>query len=315
MKSLAVVILMLSTGIVRAETGSASGTPGRCQIWGQVVASDYGEDEISKIELMGSKSSVHQTVPIVNGNFQFEPAPPGMYRFRVFDSSNHVSGQWTQRISGNHERFVFRLQNSHGTISRTRAGHKIPAKASALFEDAIKMQEPEKSIEYLQKALAIDPEFQDAEVALAREYAGIHSLEDGLAHARRAFAIDPHFAPAASLLVLLLLDLTRYDEAESAARGILDIEPDIPEVHAALAVSLVEQNRKPEEAQAQLQTAAAKFPFTRLMGARAFLDAGKLEEAAAQVREYLGTSAHECEREELEHWWRTVDPLTSSLGD
>jgi hypothetical protein len=80
-----------------------------------------------------------------------------------------------------------------------------------------------------------------------------------------------------------------------------------------LAVSLIEQRKDINEALEYLKQAVTELPFVRLLAAHALAEIGRRDLAAFQVKEYLQSSAHDCERPALEAWLTSVQAqLTSS---
>ena len=292
---------------------SASQTaPQNCAVWGQVMGTgnlSQRSNEHLSIELAGNGTK-RQHVPLVNGNFDFRSVPAGVYEFRVKDQHGHVLLERTRRLKGD-DRVLLLLPFSNkprppaATVSLRELGNRVLGRARDAFrfsEKALESGQIEKSLKYMESAVAIDPQFAEAQLNLGTKYVQEGRDQEALEHLQSAFDLDTQSPEAAYDLAMLLILTKDYPRAEAVARRFLQTGESSAAVNAALALSLIRQNRNLDEAYAYLRKAAWDFPIARLMTANALAATGRIAPAVVQAREYLDTSAHPCEREELHAW-------------
>lgn len=75
-----------------------------------------------------------------------------------------------------------------------------------------------------QKALDLNPDFDEAHFAIADLYQHTDKFEEALIHYRRAIAINPRFIEAYNNLGVLLSDYARFDEALDCFENVLRLE-------------------------------------------------------------------------------------------
>ena len=287
-----------------------------CEIWGQVVGSARLLQEGVDIELLerGAKprSPARQKAHVLaNGNFEFRPVPTGNYQFRVLDSSGNVILEQVKSVAGNSDFILLIVRDpksqlaSRNTVSLSALQHKTPKRALDAFRAAQKARssgDTQIAVEHLLEAIVIDSEFAEAHSDLAAIYAGMGHVDEALEHARTAFSLNPQLSEAGCNFALLLISVKRYQEAEMEARHMLSGSSYQPLLHGVLAISLIEQRKNIDEGLESLGQAAAEYPFFRLLAARALAEIKRPDLALIQVKKYLQTSAHDCERPDLEAW-------------
>lgn len=317
----AFMLFVFSAPIHSEVALNVDGAPKACQIWGQIAGASSLLLDGLDIELAGRDKTSKQRVHVsTNGNFEFQAVPAGDYRFRVMDRSGAVVLEQTQSLSSKDD-FVFLILHdsrtaliAEDTVSFASLQHKTPKRAWDAFRDAQKAGvagDVQRSMQRLQDALAIDPDFAEAHSDLAVRYAKLGQVEEGLQHAQTAFNLNPSLPEAGCNVAVFLVSLKRYPDAEVAARRMLSGQSYIPEMHGALAMSLIGQRRNLDEALDHLRQATADFPYIKVMAARVLVEIGRPDLAVDQVRSYLQSSAHDCEREKLQAW---VDAVQSRLA-
>src|SRR3984957_7340444 len=310
--SIAVILFVTVPAIHSATPSTVDPEQKPCEIWGQVAGSSRLLQEGLGIELVGVDGAVKQRTHILtNGNFEFTPAPAGYYKFRVTDVFGKVIYQQTKSLGGE-DNFVFlgvpdprMRQATKDTVSLSALQHKAPRRAWDAFRAAQKANasgDTELSLQRLREALVIDPDFPEAHSDLAAIYAKTDRLEEALQHAETAFKLNPQLPEAGCNFALLLLSLKRYPEAEIAARHMLGGGYYVSVLDSVLAISLIEQRKDINEALDHLKQSVTELPFVRLLAAHALAEIGRRELAAIQVKQYLQSSAHDCERPALEAW-------------
>ena len=311
------LILFLIALVARSQPLVAT-APGvtSCEIWGQVVGSARLLQEGVDIELYervaNPRSSGKQKVHVLeNGNFEFRPVPIGDYHFRVLDRSGNVILDQVKSVAGNSGFILLIVRDpksqlaSRNTVSLSALQHKTPKRAWDAFRAAQKARasgDTQTAVEHLLEALVIDSEFAEAHSDLAAIYAAMGRVDEALEHARTAFSLNPQLSEAGCNFALLLISVKRYQEAEMEARRLLSGSSYQPLLHGVLAISLIEQRKNIDEGLENLRKAVAEYPFFRLLGARALVEIKRPDLALIQVKKYLQTSAHDCERPDLEAW-------------
>jgi Tfp pilus assembly protein PilF len=319
---IAVILFVTTPAIQSATTPAVDREQKPCEIWGQVAGSSRLLQEGLDIELVGLDGATKQTAHILtNGNFDFKPVPAGHYQFRVTDTSGAVVYQQTKSLGGD-DNFVFLVvrdvrmqQAAKDTVSLSALQHKTPRRALDVFraaQKALATGDTELSVQRLHEALVIDPDFPEAHSDLAAIYAQMGRIDEALEHAETAFKLNPQLPEAGCNFALLLVSLKRYPEAEIAARHMLGAGYYVYVLHSVLAISLIEQRKDMNEALEHLKQAVLELPFVRLLAAHALAETGQPDLAAIQVREYLQSSAHDCERPALEAWLTSVQAQLTS---
>jgi tetratricopeptide (TPR) repeat protein len=303
-------------GLTPAETRSASeGRQNHCEVWGQVISSGQVNEDGLEVELSGNQMS-RQRMQIVGGAFDFHKVPPGTYLFRLFNRSGRLILERAQWLSGSNDGIILRIPylppepSTAPIISLAELSHKIPRPALDAFRAAMKAVEAgdlQTSVDYFQKAAAIDSQYVEAETDLAVLYSGMGRRAEALQHAQRAFEINPRWEETGYTLATLLIATRQYAKAETLARTMLANGQAVPEMHAILAVSLIGQRRSFEEAFGHLRLAAKDFPLARLLAANVLEEIGLNALAAIQANDYMQFAAHECERPMLEQWMASMD--------
>lgn len=308
---LAFVFLVLIPNIY-SQTQLAVKEQKPCEVWGQVAGDARRLQDGLDVELVGREKTAKQKVHVSSsGNFDFQSVPAGNYQFRVVDREGTVIHEQSELVGGK-QNFVFLLipdarseASARNTVSFAALQHKTPSRAWDAFRAAQKAGiagDVEKCIQHLYEALLIDPDFAEAHSDLAARYAKMGRIEEALQHAQTAFSVNSALPEAGCNFALLLLSLKKYSDAEVVARRLLNGAHYLPELHGVLAISLIGQQRNLDEAFQHLGQAATEIPFIKLLAARALVEIGKPTLAVDQVKEYLQSSAHECERQELEAW-------------
>src|SRR5215467_3690621 len=121
-----------------------------------------------------------------DGTFEFRSAQPGAHELRVIGSGGAVIHQETVFITRGGHSLSIRLAapsaaagSSDGTISVQQLGHKISPPARKAFDKgakALAKQDYGQAAESFRQAVAIDPEFADAQNELGVAEAAVGDL-------------------------------------------------------------------------------------------------------------------------------------------
>ena len=312
-------ILLVFTGSTILSQGPLSNVVEhpRCQVYGRVIAPAPLLETGLKIELAGAKPIRRQVTNVVNGAFEFQAVPPGVYRFRVFDVSGKEILRGAEQLSGQGDEVIVRVPlreqepSVANMISLRQLGRKIEANALKAFraaEKAAASGEILKSIELFQNAARLDGHFAEAEGNLAVQQMLLGHEDEALLHAQAAYDLDSEVPAVGHTLAALLIHAKQYCEAETVLRRMLKSQHAPAELTGWLAVSLIGQSRI-EEGFAYLKQAANEFPMVRLLAANTLVETGAVMLAVNQVREYMRSYASECERRRLERW---IEGITHS---
>ncbi|HZR20678.1 MAG TPA: hypothetical protein VFE51_25580, partial [Verrucomicrobiae bacterium] len=283
--------------------------------WGRVVASPVLLKAGVTIELVSRDESIRQKAKTFDGTFEFGAVPAGMYGFRLSDHDGNVLLRWSRTLQGQHDHEIFHLPVDQeeakwqDSVSVRQLGHKTPKEAMKAFQEAMKdleSGEQEKAVSNLEQAVLRDPQFAEAQTALATELLLTNHLEEGLLHARLAYESSPRVMRTAHTLAAGLITAKHYQEAENLVRSVINGQPHFspynPELNALLALSLIGQRQYTEEAFELVERAASSYPSSRLLVANTLVETGQTNLALEQVQKYLDTSASRCERADLENW-------------
>lgn len=157
------------------------------------------------------------------------------------------------------------------TISSAPVDHHDPPaaarKAAQKAEHLSKKGHHEEAIAELRNAVAIDPQYYEAENNLAMELEAAGKTEDAEKTLRRLTQAAPQHVLAFSNLATLLCRQQRYAEAETVARQALKLHKFSFKTNYLLGIALVDQGNWTDEAKAKLEYAQVKY-----LEAKALLD-------------------------------------------
>jgi len=156
-----------------------------------------------------------------------------------------------------------------------------------------------KSIEYFQKAIDIDPSYALAYAGLADSYAVIPSYSNNMSKgsfpkarsaATKALEIDDSLAPAHATLASVLHEFDwNFQEAEKEFRRAIELDPNYATAHHWYAEFLLSQGRK-DEALAEIKRAQECDPLSLIINAMVgmiHLVRGEYDESEAQLKKTI----------------------------
>lgn len=194
---------------------------------------------------------------------------------------------------------------------------RIPSKAVKEFErsqKAFHSGDVPTSVEHLQKAVQIFPDFLQAHLALGVRFIQLGEYQKALAEHEAAVALDPRSALTHQDLSLTLLFLNRYQEAEAEARQSLEIDSQAVAAHYVLGRSLIAQDRVTSEAMDMLRQSENVFPNASLVLALIHFRAGRTEQTIAELRNYLRAPADGENKQKAECWVAQLSQQPSPSG-
>jgi len=266
------------------------------------------------VELLTNGHSISgSTLVALDGSFEFPSVVPGTYELRVIGASGAIAHQQRVFINGPEQNLAINIPgqpntvtNGGGTVSIRQLQHKVPSEASKEFSRgmaASKKGDEQRAVDHFQKAVSIDPEFADAHNNLGAAYAALGQLEPATEQFQKAIDLVPDHSLALSNLGIVLCRLEHYPEAEQVARRALRLDSGLLKMRYILAVSLIARHGDNTEALENLERAAAEVPNAHLLAADILSQAGRRDDAAKQLEQYLSSvSEHDMERPRLEAW-------------
>ena len=194
---------------------------------------------------------------------------------------------------------------------------RIPSKALKEFEryqKAFHSGDLSTSVEHLEKALQIFPDFIQAHLALGLRFIELGEYQKALTEHEAALSLDPRSAQAHQDLSLTLLLLNRNQEAEAEARRSLEIDSEAVAAHYVLGRALVAQNRITSEAMDMLRRSENVFPNASLVLAVIHFRAGRTEQTIAELRNYLRAPEDRENQRKAECWVAQLSQQPSPSG-
>jgi len=253
-----------------------------------------------------------------DGTFEFRDIDPGQYNIRLMESNGAVIQEDFIMVRDNlSEWLVLRVHErpkampaGPGVISVEKLLHPVPSKATKEFDlasEASRTGNVSKSVQHLERAIRIYPEYMEAHNNLGVRFMNLDQFDKALPEFQKAVALDPASDKPHLNQGLALLGLGRYPEAEASVRRALQLTPRSVSAQYALGQILFAEE-KTAEALENLRHAADQFPLARLLVAKILLQRGATPEAIAEFRRYLDTG-HPDKRAQVKSW---LEQLTRS---
>jgi tetratricopeptide (TPR) repeat protein len=160
---------------------------------------------------------------------------------------------------------------SAGLISITRALHRIPKDAAALFKRAVrqKKEQPMEALANFREATRLDPLYWEAHANLAELYWQSGQKGAALDSLNAALAIDPNSEALQTDKSVALLALGHPEDAEQAAWSALRLKPGSEEAHYLIGLAQLRQGKVEPETVAHFAQAIGKIPQARQLHADA----------------------------------------------
>ena len=182
---------------------------------------------------------------------------------------------------------------------------RIPSKALKELErsqKAFQSGDVHTSVEHLQKALHIYPDFVQAHNELGLRFVQLREYQKALAEHETALALDPRNAQTHQQLSFALLLLNRNKEAEDEARQALDLDSQLVASRYVLGRAIVSQGSATPEALDMLRQSEAKFPNASLVLAQVYFNFGQPDQVVASLRHYLRAPLDPDNKQKAECW-------------
>jgi tetratricopeptide (TPR) repeat protein len=203
------------------------------------------------------------------GEFEFRQTPYGSYWVTVTNARGDSVYQGSVTVGGVSEPFIIRLPKEEitrpvsGTVSVQQLQHPPARKAFDAMRSAQKFSEAgefAKAAEWLQKAIAISPDYADAWVNLAAQHLRLRAYRQSVDESRHAMELAGPSATALDNLAFGLAWLGQNAEAMESAEQAVKLKPGDAHTHYLLGVVLLMTHGSTAEAVRHLQLAAPVIP-------------------------------------------------------
>src|SRR6267143_2898724 len=194
---------------------------------------------------------------------------------------------------------------------------RIPSRALKEFErsrKAFHSGDVPTSVEHLQKALQIFPDFVQAHIALGLRFNQLGEYQKALTEHQAALALDPRSAQTHQDLSFTLLLLNRNQQAEAEARQSLDLDSQSAAARYVLGRALVAQGRATVEAIEMLRQSENVFPNASLVLAQIHFAAGQTAQVITELRHYLRAPIDRENKQKAECWVAQLSQQPSPSG-
>jgi Tfp pilus assembly protein PilF len=266
------------------------------------------------VELVAtSRSGSTSTYLKPDGSFEFPSVVPGGYELHVTGSGGTTLYRQTLFISAPEPNLAIDIpghpnadRNGGGTVSIRQLQHKIPPEARKEFDKGVTASakgDHQSALDHFQKAVSIDPELADGFNNLGSAHAALGQFEQAAEQFQKAIDLVPDHSLAVANLSVALCKLHQYPEAERVARRALSLDSSLLKIRYVLAVSLIAQHGDNAEVLENLQRASAEVPKAHLVAADILERAGRREDAAKELEEYLRTAPEQdSDRQKVGAW-------------
>jgi len=285
----------------------------RVTVRGEILYDGLSLPDGLRVELRNlSNARPPVRIPVTyNGIFEYHNVESGEYELEVTDITGKVIHEDVIKVRETDTRFTFYLRKRReelpsgpAVISVERLLHPIPAKAEQEFARSSKAASSgnlKKSIEYLEKAVRIYPDYMEAHNNMGVAYMRLHEFEKAATEFGVACTLDPASERVHVNLGLALLAMGRLTEAEASVRKAVAIAPRSGPAHYALGQVLFGQGKMTDETLEILRKNEEQYPLARLLVAHILLERGAVSGAIAEYQAYLASGRAE-KRQEVASW-------------
>jgi tetratricopeptide (TPR) repeat protein len=204
-----------------------------------------------------------------SGEFEFRQTPYGTYWVTVTNARGDSVYQGNVTVGGVAEPFIIRLPKEEinrpasGTVSVQQLQHPPARKAFDAMRAAQKFSEAgefAKAAEWLQKAIAVSPDYADAWINLAAQHLRLRAYQQSVDESRHAMELAGPSTTALDNLAFGLAWLGQNAEAVESAKQAVQLKPGDAHTHYLMGVVLLMTHGSTAEAVRHLQFAAPTIP-------------------------------------------------------
>jgi tetratricopeptide (TPR) repeat protein len=307
------VSVFITTFLMFGSSLSAQNDLPRVTIRGEVVRAGGSIPDGLRVELRSlTNARPPFRIPVTyDGSFEYRNVEIGEYELEITDRAGDVIHEDFIKVRETGTRFVVylperrrELPSGPNVISVQKLLHPVPSKAAEEFarsSDASSAGDLKKSIQHLEKAVRIYPDYLEAHNNLGVAYMRLNQFDKAAAEFGKAIALDPTSDKVHLNLGLTLLALGRLSEAEVSARKAVELAPRSVAAHYALGQVLFGQQKMTDEALDTLRKTEEQFPLARLLVAHILLVRRAIPDATAELQAYLA-SGHPDKRQDVQAW-------------
>lgn len=295
-------------------------------IQGQVSLPEGGPAGRAVVILTSSDGVPRQAYTTEHGRFEFQGLPEGSYSLiarslidetlkteRIeTDTSRTATGSLNVNLILHKETNSGAIRKA-GVVNVAEAEQKIPKESRSAFRQAIKFREinePERALQSLDRAIELYPEYYQALAERGDIYVIQRKLPEAAADFERALKINARFGPALRGAGYCKLEKREFGHAIKYLEQSIVVQPEYANTYLLLGIAYLETDQRPESKAALLK--ALSFNTPRELRAHIYL--GNLfarehmfGEAAGELRKYLEARPDDPDAETLravESQWR-----------
>jgi tetratricopeptide (TPR) repeat protein len=220
---------------------------------------------------------VGQALVSVTGNFDLNALPRGNYELRLVSPTGQVLQTQSVNLNAPMQAVDFEIPKekeskpASGAVEFSQLEHPPDPRAVKIFQKAIKAvakDDHKQAIELLQKTIDADPNFAEAHLNLATQYAVTGDAARSLEESETAARLAPANWLARLNLAVALFRVRRLPDAELEARAATRLDPANTKAAFLTGVILAGEGKITPETLFYLKKAYADFPQARELGAR-----------------------------------------------
>jgi thioredoxin-like negative regulator of GroEL len=286
------VLFIFASGL---QAQQASPISRNCRI--QIVTFQAMLAQNLLVEIRHSRSRVPEQVQQMPGGiFQFAGVEGQDYEVTITDGQHEFVEHHTISVGASDPFVVIRFeppdQNPGARVEATIAARQllVPARATKELgrsEKAFFSGDTRSSIEHLEKAIRIYPDYAEAHNNLGARFIASDQYDKAVTECEKAIALDPNAVKPHQNLGVALALLHRYREAEGSARRAMQLDPNSVHIRYLLGRLLSAQEINTSETVELLHQAATEIPNARILLVQVLLKRGEVDQAVAELREYL----------------------------
>lgn len=240
-------------------------------VHGEVAHDEQTSVDRLQVELQDSRHLViGRAMVSPTGSFDFISVPQGDYQVNLTDEDGNIlRSDYISLHGAQFGPLTLQLPKRKGArpisgvVSVQQLEHMPSQRAIKEFrrsEQCFRKGDARGSVEHLERAVAIDPDFAEAHHNLGARFYNAGQLLKAKTEFERAIALKPHYLPSIVNLSITLLRLQDMSGAETAARSALALDEHSTRALYLLALSLMWQHKDANEIVRCLRASSTDYP-------------------------------------------------------